>query len=72
MVVAVVVLVASKLTVFTEGRIVKIVAVTVDAVFGKVFVVGDLIAIAEFASLCPGFGLDFKEFDISRIICFAD
>ena len=72
MIVAPVVLIAGKLAVFTERRIVEIVAVAIDVIFGEVFVVGNLIVVAEFASLRPGLRLDFEELDIGRIICFAN
>ena len=72
MIVAVVVLIASELTVFTEGRIVKIIAVAVDVIFREILVIANLIIVTELASLRPGFCLNFKEFDIGGIICFAN
>lgn len=50
----------------------EIVAVAVEAIFGEVFVVFDVVFGAEFFGLSPGFGLDFEEFDIRVVICFAE
>ena len=50
----------------------EIVAVAIEAIFGEVFVVFDAVFGAEFFGLSPGFGLDFEEFDIRVVICFAE
>ena len=61
---AVFVLVARELADFTEGSVVEVVAIAIEAIFGEVFVIFDLIFSAEFFGLSPGFCLDFEEFDI--------
>ena len=66
------ILVARELADFTEGNAMEIVAVAVEAIFGEVFVVFDAVFGAEFFGLSPGFGLDFEEFDIRVVICFAE
>ena len=72
MIVAAVILIAGELAVFTERRIVEIVAVAIDMILGKIFIVLDVVLIAEFARFGPSLRLDFEELDIGRIICFAN
>ena len=72
MIVAAVILIASELTVFTEGSVVEIVAVAVEAVFGEIFVIFEIVFLAEFFGFCPSFGFDFEELDICAVICFVD
>ena len=72
MVVAVIVLIASELTVFTEGSVVKIIAIAIKAIFSEIFVVCDCVFLTEFFGFCPSFGFDFEELDIRAVICFAD
>lgn len=50
----------------------EIVAVAIEAIFGEVFVVFDAVFGAEFFGFRPGFSLDFEEFDIRVVICFAE
>ena len=71
MIAAALVLIARELAVFAERSVVKVVAVAVEAIFGEIFVIFDLIFGAKFFGLSPGFCLDFKEFDVCMIICFA-
>ena len=58
------ILVARELADFTEGSVMEVVAVAIEAIFGEVFVIFDLIFSAEFLGLSPGFCLDFEELDI--------
>ena len=69
---AFIVLIASELTVLTERRVVEIVAIAIEEIFGKIFVVAYPILPAKFAGFSPGLSLNFEELDIGRIICFAD
>ena len=64
MIAAALVLVARELADFTEGSVMEVVAIAIEAIFGEVFVIFDLIFSAEFFGLSPGFCLDFEEFDI--------
>lgn len=64
MIEAVAVLVARELADFTKRGLVKVVAVAVEAIFSKIFVVFDAVFSAELFRLSPGFGLNFEEFDI--------
>ena len=61
---AVAVLVARELADFAEGRVVEIIAVTVEAIFGEIFVVFYPILATEIFGFSPGFGFNFEEFDI--------
>ena len=69
---AALVLVARELADFTEGSVMEVVAVAVEAIFGEIFVVFDAVFGAKFLGLSPGFCLDFEEFDIRIVICFAE
>jgi hypothetical protein len=50
----------------------KPIAVTVEVIFGEIFVVLYSVAFANFANLCPGLGLDFDEFNIGSVVGFID
>ncbi len=68
---AALVLVARKLADFTEGSVVEVVAVAIEAIFGKIFVIFDAVFGAEFFSLGPSFGLNFEELDVRMIVVLA-
>ena len=71
-VVAAVVLIAGELAVFTERGEVEIVAITIKAILGEIFVVFEAVFFAEVFSFRPGLGFDLEELDICMVICFAD
>lgn len=50
----------------------KPIAVTVEVIFGEIFVVLYVVAFANFANLCPGLGFDFDEFNIGSVVGFID
>ena len=50
----------------------KPIAVTVEVIFGEIFVVLYAIAFANFANICPGLGFDFDEFNIGSVVGFID
>ena len=72
MVVAAVVLIAGELAVFTERGEVEIVAITIKAILGEIFVIFEVIFFTEVFSFRPGLGFDLEELDICMVICFAD
>ena len=72
MIVAAVVLIAGELAVFTERGEVEIVAITIKAILGEIFVIFEVIFFTEVFSFRPGLGFDFEEFDVRMVICFAD
>ena len=69
---AAVVLIAGELAVFTERGEVEIVAITIKAILGEIFVIFEAVFFAEVFSFRPGLGFDFEEFDIRMVICFTD
>ena len=64
MIEAVFVLIAGELADFTERGVVEVVAVAVEAIFGKVLIVFDVVFGAEFFGFGPGFCFDFDKFDV--------
>ena len=64
MIEAVVVLVARELTDFAKGGFVEVIAVAIEAIFGEIFVVFDVVFGAEFFRLGPGFGFNLDKFDV--------
>ena len=66
------VLVAGELAVFTERDDVEPVAISVEMIFGKIFVPFDFISGAELFSFGPGFRFDANEFDIAVIGVFLE
>ncbi len=71
-VVAAVVLIAGELAVFTERGEVEIVAITIKAILGEIFVVFEAVFFAEVFSFRPGLGFNLEELDICMVICFTD
>ncbi len=67
-----VILVAGELAVFTEGGEVEVIAVAIEAVFGEIFVVVDVVLGAEFLCFSPGARFDFEELDIRTVVVLAD
>ena len=67
-----VILVAGELAVFTERGVVEVIAVAIEAVFGEIFVVFDVVLGAEFLCFSPGARFDFEEFDIRMVVVLAD
>ena len=64
MIEAMAVLVAGELADLAEGGVMEVVAVTIEAIFGEVFIVFDAILRAELFRFGPGFSLNLKELDI--------
>ena len=58
------VLIAGKVAVFAERGKMKPIAVAVEVIFGKIFVVFDIVGGADFASFGPSARFDFDQFDI--------
>ena len=61
------VLVAGELAVFTERNDVEPVAISVEMIFGKIFVPFDFISEAELFSFGPGFGFDADKLNIAIV-----
>ena len=66
-----VILVAGELAIFTEGGVVEVIAVAIEAVFGEIFVVFDAIFVAELVGFSPGLRFNFEELDIGMVIGLA-
>lgn len=65
---AVAVLVARELADFAEGSVMEIVAIAVEAVFGKIFVIFYPILATEFFGFGPRFGFNFEKLDIRMVV----
>ena len=66
------ILVAGKIAIAAKGSFVEPVAVTVEVIFGKVFVVFDAVVGRDGTSFGPGERLDFYKFDIGGKIVLFD
>ncbi len=64
MVMAGVILIAGELTILTKGRIVKIISVTIEAIFDEILVIFDAVLLAEVFSLDPSSGFNLDKLDI--------
>lgn len=66
------VLITGELAIFAERDDVEPVAISVEMIFGEVFVPFDAIFRAKFFGLGPGFGFDANEFDVASVGVFLD
>lgn len=66
------ILIAGELAGFAKRSGVEPVAISVEVVFGKIFVVRDVVMGAEFFGLFPSGGFDFQEIDSDLVIGAGD
>ena len=65
-------MVAGKLAIFTERDDVEPVAISVEVIFGEIFVPFNFISRAEFFGFGPGFRLDADEFNVTSVGVFLE
>ena len=66
------ILVAGELAVFAERNDVEPVAVSVEVIFGEIFIPFNLISGAELFSFGPGFGFDADELNVACVGVFLE
>lgn len=50
----------------------EVVAIAVEAIFGEIFVILEIVFLAEFVGFGPGFGFDFEKLDVCKVIGFVN